>query len=237
MDKEKIEEKNITPEEVSNSTPPEENSSGPKTISAEEVKKQSVKAEKDKKTQKKERKELKKALRKKKKREKSDFINFLLIFAIFILLTIIITPPVLRKVMPKLSLEKPNDDKNIIVLACNAYNIEEQYEITSRSKYVDDVLLQNIITYKKINPEDLSSIPANKITKLSVPSLELSFFRAIRGIDISEKDTKIIVTIYDYVANKYSANKKLNNHFQPKEQQKAYYTGMGYICEEEVANE
>ena len=39
MDKEKLEENNITPEEISNSISLEENSGGPKTISAEEVKK------------------------------------------------------------------------------------------------------------------------------------------------------------------------------------------------------
>lgn len=237
MDNEKIEENNITTEEISNSPPLEENNNGPKTISAEEVKKHSVKAEKDKKTQKKEGKALKKALRKKKKKEKSDFINFLLIFAIFILLSIIITPPVLRKVMPKLSISKPTDDQNVTVLACTAYNIAEQYEITSRSKYVDNILMQNIITYKQIAPEKLATIPDNKITTISVPSQEISFFKTIRGIEISQNNTATIVKIYDYIANKYSANIKLNNQFQPKEQQKAYYTGMGYICEEEVANE
>lgn len=237
MDKEKIEEKNITPEEMSNSTSLEEKNNGPKTISAEEVKKQSVKAEKDKKTQRKERRELKKKLRKNKKKEKSDFINFLLIFAIFILLSIIITPPILRKLMPKLSITKPTDDQKMTVLVCTAYNIEEQYKITSRSKYIDDNLLQNIITYEKINPENIATIPDDKITTLSVPSYELSFFRTIRGIDISPKGATTIVTIYDYVANKYSANKQLKNHFQPKEQQKTYYTGMGYTCEEELASE
>lgn len=227
MDKDNVEEKKT---ETTSQTP--EKNTGPKTISAEDVKKESVKAEKDKKTQKKEKKELKKSLKKKKKKEKTDFVNILLIFAIFLFLIIIITPPVLRKLMPKLEEIKPGEKENAIILACTAYNKEEQYEITSRSKYVNEVLTQNIVTYKKVDPEKLTTIPANKITTISIPSSEIAFFKTIRGIDISEKSSMTVITLYDYIADKYSANRDLNKYFQSKEQQKSFYTSMGYTCEE-----
>lgn len=229
MDKDLTQDKkeDLTPE-----NPVAQSQKETKNISAEEVKKESVHEEKDKKEQKKEKKELKKSLKKPKKKQKADYVNFLLILAIFLLLTIIITPPILRVLMPKLEITKPIDKEKSIILACSAINIQEQYKITSRTKYVDNKPIQNIITYKKASNEELESASKNSsVTTTSVTS-EINLFQEIRGVAISSNQDSTIVTIYDYVAKKNTGNSNFMNYFQNIDSQKTFYTNMGYTCEE-----
>lgn len=201
-------------------------------ISAEDVKKESVKAEKDKTEQTKEGKALKKSIKKKKKRLKPNIINFLLILVIFLSLTFIITPPTLRKLMPKIDITKPSKLENTKILSCTAINIQEKYKIVSRTKYVSNETIQNIITYTKIEDNKLE-IETQKNTQTSIsPSEEINKFRRIRGVSIDNKNSSTIVTIYDYVAKKNTNNPSFIKYFQTKDKQQAFYTGMGYTCEE-----
>ena len=216
---------------------PQQQTTTPVTISAEAVKKESVKAEKSKKEQKKEAKELKKSIKKKKKRLKPNFINFLLILVIFLSLTFIITPPTLRKLMPKIDITKPSKLENTKILSCSAINIQEKYKIVSRTKYVSDETIQNIITYTKIEDSKLESEKQNNTLTNISPSEEVNKFSRIRGILIDNKNSSTIVTIYDYVAKKNTNNPSFIKYFQAKDKQQAFYTGMGYTCEELDANE
>lgn len=206
---------------------------GPKAISADEVKKESInRIEKDKKTIKKEKKEIKKSLKKPKKKQKSNFINFLLILAIFLLSTIIIAPPTLRKLMPKkVIVEKGENDQNII-LSCTALNINEQYKINSRTKYVNGITKQNIITYNKLTFEELAKEISHTPSTTVNPTIELEFFKKVNGINIKNNQSNTVVSIYDYTVKRNTSNFRFVAYFQELESQKTFYTSQGFSCTE-----
>ena len=220
-------------EAITNNEPLEnKTSAGPKTISADEVKKESINhQEKTKEEAKKEKKELKKSLKKKKKKEKADFVNFLLILAIAFLLIIIIAPPTLRKLMPEQQNKPIEIEDDSIILSCTGVNQQELYKINSRIKYVDGEILQNIITYTRIDTLDLEK-EINNYSLTTVSALyQIDFFREIKRINISTNGNKTVVSIYDYVAENNTSNFEFMNHFQEREAQQAFYESVGYKCE------
>ena len=214
-------------EPLENKTP-----AGPKTISADEVKKESINyQEKTKEEAKKEKKELKKSLKKKKKKEKADCVNFLLILAIAFLLVIIIAPPTLRKLMPEQQNKPIEIEDDSIILSCTGVNQQELYKINSRIKYADGEILQNIITYTRIDTLDLEK-EINNYSLTTVSALyQIDFFRKIKRINISTNGNKTVVSIYDYVAKNNTSNFEFMNHFQEREAQQAFYESVGYKCE------
>lgn len=197
----------------------------PKIITLDEIKKENVQNQV--KTESKSKEE-----KKPKSKQKVDYINSLLFLAICLLFLIIITPPILRKLMPKNIITQNNKNESIIILSCVGINTEEQYKINSRTKYINKSIKQNIITYTKIPDEELSDeIKTSPPVNVSANN-EIAFFKTIKGLSIDTKQNTIVVSIQDYIANKNTSNFKLMYYFQEQEKQKDFYTSQGYFCKE-----
>lgn len=79
----------------------------------------------------------------------------LVVLCMFLLLTIIVLPPTLRKLIPREEITNQKEEKNsIAVLKCSKTFLEEQYEETATVKYVNGKISTNRILYKKL--EELS---------------------------------------------------------------------------------
>ncbi|MDD5888337.1 MAG: hypothetical protein PUC82_02480 [bacterium] len=203
----------------------------PKTISADEIKKDVFQLDKKNKEQEKQKqKELKKSLKRKKEKQKTDYINILLVLAICFLLLIIILPPTLRKIMPKTTIVENEKNSSALILACTGINKKEYYKITSRTKYIDNKPTQNIITYNKIAPSSLEENNYISTTPTS-PTEEINYFKTIRNIIIDTNNATTIVSIYDYAVEKNTGNFRLMNYFQDIDNQKNFYENQGYTCE------
>lgn len=197
----------------------------PKIITLDEIKKENVQNQV--KTESKSKEE-----KRPKPKQKVDYINSLLFLAICLLFLIIITPPILRKLMPKNIITQNNKNESIIILSCIGINTEEQYKINSRTKYINKSIKQNIITYTKIPDEELSDeIKTSPPVNVSANN-EIAFFKTIKGLSIDTKQNTIVVSIQDYIANKNTSNFKLMYYFQEQEKQKDFYTSQGYFCKE-----
>lgn len=161
---------------------------------------------------------------------KIDYVDIALGIVICLLTLIIISPPLLRKFVPKASVVE--NEKKAIILSCSGINEEEKYKITSRTKYIDSTTVQNIISYSKLSDEELEK-EAVKLPKVNTkPSTEIAFFTSISGININYTNTTTTVTIHDYTAEKNTSNFTFMNYFQDFSAQKNFYTANGYTCEE-----
>ena len=147
------------------------------------------------------------------------------------LLVIIIAPPTLRKLMPEQQNKPIEIEDDSIILSCTGVNQQELYKINSRIKYADGEILQNIITYTRIDTLDLEK-EINNYSLTTVSALyQIDFFRKIKRINISTNGNKTVVSIYDYVAKNNTSNFEFMNHFQEREAQQAFYESVGYKCE------
>lgn len=205
----------------------------PKTISADEVRNESFQLyKKNQEEEKKRLKEFKKSLKKPKEKKKSDYVNSLLVLTICLLFIFIIAPPILRKLMPKQVISENEKNKNAIILACTGINQTEQYKITSRTKYIDGKIKQNIITYTKLTDTELLGT-ANSNPQISIsPSNEISFFQTVSGVNIDNNGKTITVLIHDYTAERNTSNFRFMNYFQELKSQKSFYESQGYKCQE-----
>lgn len=161
---------------------------------------------------------------------KIDYVDIALGIVICLLTLIIISPPLLRKFVPKASVVE--NEKKVLILSCSGINEEEKYKITSRTKYIDSTTVQNIISYSKLSDEELEK-EAVKLPKVNTkPSTEIAFFTSILGININYTNTTTTVIIHDYTAEKNTSNFTFMNYFQDFSAQKSFYTANGYTCEE-----
>ena len=161
---------------------------------------------------------------------KIDYVDIALGIVICLLTLIIISPPLLRKFVPKSSIVE--NEKKALILSCSGINEEEKYKITSRTKYIDSTTVQNIISYSKLSDEELEK-EAVKLPKVNTkPSTEIAFFTSISGISINYTNTTTTVIIHDYTAEKNTSNFTFMNYFQDFSAQKNFYTANGYTCEE-----
>lgn len=161
---------------------------------------------------------------------KIDYVDIVLGIVICLLTLIIISPPLLRKFVPKASVVE--NEKKALILSCSGINEEEKYKIISRTKYIDSTTVQNIISYSKLSDEELEK-EAVKLPKVNTkPSTEIAFFTSISGININYTNTTTTVIIHDYTAEKNTSNFTFMNYFQDFSAQKSFYTASGYTCEE-----
>ena len=161
---------------------------------------------------------------------KIDYVDIALGIVICLLTLIIISPPLLRKFVPKASVVE--NEKKALILSCSGINEEEKYKITSRTKYIDSTTVQNIISYSKLSDEELEK-EAVKLPKVNTkPSIEIAFFTSISGININYTNTTTTVIIHDYTAERNTSNFTFMNYFQDFSAQKSFYTANGYTCEE-----
>lgn len=163
---------------------------------------------------------------------KIDYVDIVLGIVICLLTLIIISPPLLRKFVPKATVVENKNEKKALILSCSGINEEEKYKITSRTKYIDSTTVQNIISYSKLSDEELEK-EAVKLPKVNTkPSTEIAFFTSISGININYTNTTTTVTIHDYTAEKNTSNFTFMNYFQDLSAQKNFYIANGYTCEE-----
>ena len=162
-----------------------------------------------------------------------DPVNILLLLAVFFLSIFIIVPPILRLTIPDVKLQedkKSTEEKDdITILSCSKTDPTTSLTITSRSKYVNDTIEQNIIIYEQVGIKDNNSevqpLP-EEATK------EITLLSEIDGISINKNTNKTIISISKYIVDNNNANTYLTNQFKEKPEQRKYYEEQGFTCNE-----
>lgn len=166
-------------------------------------------------------------------KKKKDPVNILLLLAIFLLSIFIVVPPLLRLTIPdvKLKEDKKNiqEEKNITILSCSKTDSTTALTITSRSKYVNDVIEQNIIIYEQTALKDGDTQPV----PLPEPvAREIDILSEVNGLNINKSSNKTIVSISKYIVDNNNSNTYLTSRFKEKVEQKKYYEDQGFACNE-----
>lgn len=163
------------------------------------------------------------------KKERSPILVF---SCMLILLLFIILPPVLRKYIP--NEENNNTNTSVIrdkltILNCNRTFADELYNVISKTKYVNNYIDNNTITYQKLTETptvENSNIPTNPITVAN----EAALFSSLTGVNIQVNEPYTIVTINKDLIDSNQGNQQIVNYFQDIDNQRNYYESMGYTC-------
>jgi len=164
--------------------------------------------------------------------EKKKKSPLLVILVIIILSLFIILPPVFRAYIPK---ESPKSEgktqSNIKILSCEKTSASEDYKIISRTRYKDNIPVQNVITYQKMSMQDVDSSSEENLNIVDSTQIEeLEIFKSIADIQITENEEKTIVVINSDLLEANRSNTQLSNYLQREGAQKRFYTNEGYIC-------
>lgn len=151
---------------------------------------------------------------------------------IFILSLLIILPPLFRVLFPKVEEIKTKNNDNITLLTCTRDYTAEQTTATVEVRYINSKVNQTKITYSPMIVKEYSV--TNTTENDILPSMELSYFQSIQGINITQSDTKTIVTINQDTIDNNPDNQELKeNYFNDKLiNQKIYFTNRYYECSE-----
>lgn len=151
---------------------------------------------------------------------------------IFILLLLIILPPLFRVLFPKVEEIKTKNNNNIKLLTCTRNYAQEQTTATVEVRYINSKVNQTKITYSSMPATEYSVI--NTAENDILPSMELSYFQSIQGINISQSDDKTVIIINQDTINSNPDNQELKeNYFNDKLiNQKIYFTNRYYECDE-----
>lgn len=160
------------------------------------------------------------------KKEKSPV---LVVFCILILLMFIILPPVFRNYIPK---EEKRDNivkDKISILNCNRVFNDELYNVSSKTKYLNNSIVQNIITYQKLT-QITNDTNQNTAAKPITVAEEFGMLSKLNGVNIQTSDPNTIVIIDRNLIENNNTDQNLKNYFQDITNQKEYYEAMGYTC-------
>lgn len=161
-----------------------------------------------------------------KKKEKSIL---LVLFTIFILLLFIILPPLFRNLFPKEVVEDTTNVNKIEILTCTITNNNEKYSVTSRIKYINNIIQNNTITYKPIS--DNNSI--NNTTGSNYISVtdQFNYFNTLQDVVITNNDDgSIIIKLDKSLLTSNQNNETLNNYLSKIDIEEEFFTSQGYTC-------
>ena len=168
------------------------------------------------------------------KKEKSPV---LVILTIFFLSLFVILPPIFRKALPKQEqLEKQTDNK-LVILVCSNVFAEESYRVVSKTKYLNNNTISNVITYSKLVNEQNVPTDTNVETsntqeseKQNTVLNELKYFKSIPNLDIVDSNTNIIITINAKSIDNNPNEEQLKKYFNSITIQQKFYKDLGYKC-------
>lgn len=156
------------------------------------------------------------------KKEKSPILVF---SCILFLLLLIILPPIFRTYIPKKKIEDSNQIK-LEVLKCYKYFKQELYKVSTSTKYKNNEIDTNTITYEK-----LEQIPVDVADNTSITvNQEYTMLSSLQNVNITTNDNITIVKIDKNLINSNPANPNLLSYFQTLDNQQFYYESMGYTC-------
>ncbi len=168
------------------------------------------------------------------KKEKSPLV---VVITIFFLSLFIILPPTFRAIIPDETAElKKSSTKTsappLSIVTCNKTFGTEMYQVVSRTKYVNGKPNTNTIRYQKLTTlpkgEDTEAIPDGSAPTVSD---ELTYFKSIPNLNITDNGNLVIVTIDATIVNNNPTETTLKQYFNnTSTKQKNYYENMGYKC-------
>ncbi len=151
----------------------------------------------------------------------------LVICCIIFLLSFIVLPPFFRSYIPKeKTIVGTSEQPKLKILQCSKYFKEELYKVSSNTKYINDAISVNTITYEKLDQVPEDSVPNSSITV----SEELNLFKALNNVDIEVNDTTTVVTVNQDLVDNNPDHIDLLNYYQSLDDQKNYYETIGYKC-------
>lgn len=168
------------------------------------------------------------------KKEKSPV---LVVLTMFLLSLFIILPPVFRKTIPKQT-ESSEEMPQLVIIKCNKIYEKDLYQVSSRTKFTNGKIVNNIITFEKLDslPEYYQSNDTNNTTtdtNVQTTSLtdEISYFKSIPNLNLVSNDKTITVTIDSTTMEQNPSEEKLKQCFNNSiTLQKKYYQGLGFTC-------
>ncbi len=158
----------------------------------------------------------------------------LVLFTIWLLLLVIVLPPIFRATIPRNDLNKdtPEVKKVLTLLNCERQVPNSYYTISSRLKYINGVAERNIIVYTKgqtLN-EAATTGNASVAATTKTPKEEITFFKSIADLPVTEADTKTTIQITKELLKDDSMQEALKDYLQKMSDQQKFYQNQGYRC-------
>ena len=160
-----------------------------------------------------------------------DKKSMFVIIGMFFLLLIIIIPPVFRVMFPRVVEDNSSNEKKEReeLLVCQKTFTNSNYYTVSRVKYINDIPVENKITYSLLNDNNIVLGDVNNMSAIK-PEDESSFFRGLNNVDIISNGTDVSVSINQSLIDSNPNNLELINYLQDITNQKEFYTNAGYSC-------
>ena len=186
-------------------------------------------------------------------KKKTEYSNMVVMMAIFLLALPIALPPFFRAMFPKEEVEVVKE-KQVLLMCRKDVSTTEGYNVSSSTIYKNDVPEKNTISFLIVTPnsgDDSAEVQENMIVEPNVVQQnveegtttgentstgqrtvneEISFFRGLEGVNFSENETSIVVTINGDSLSLNSDNLELSSYLSSLNSQKEFYTNMGYSC-------
>lgn len=166
-----------------------------------------------------------------KKKEKSPI---LVIATIIFLLLFIVLPPLFRVLFPKETVKAEEDvvpNVTNYILTCEKMLSDENTKVINEIVYKDGAAITNTITYMNYTSdiEQNASLDENVDTEKTI-SEELTYFKTIPGIQVTEDVDKTVVVIPKMVVTNNPENLDLANYLLDVTKQTSYLEGQGFTC-------
>ena len=187
-------------------------------------------------------------------KKKTEYSNMVVMMVIFLLALPIALPPFFRVMFPKEEVETVKEKQVLLVCRKDVSNTEG-YNVSSSTLYKNDVPQKNTINFLIVTPEsgdasaevqenmivepnivvqqnveEGSTTEENTGTSQRTVNEEIAFFRGLEGVNFSENETSIVVTINGDSLSLNSDNLELSSYLTSLNSQKEFYTNMGYNC-------
>lgn len=161
-------------------------------------------------------------------------IHPLIVISIIIVLSLfIILPPTLRAFYPKVEKTKSAVNDKVTLLICTKSSEIEQLTVKSQTRYINNKITENRITFSKIAASRETPTTEMMLTE-QTPTIttELEFLKQIPNIKIAEQEEATTITITEDTLKQNPNISELTNYFNKNiNTQKISYVQKSYSCE------
>lgn len=157
------------------------------------------------------------------------------ILTMFFLSLFIILPPTFRSLIPKDETPITPDVPKLAIVRCSKIYSTELYQVISKTKFVDGLPVNNIITYEKLEklPEDYTEPvqTADSTTPATTAAEELTYYKGIPNLSLTEEGAITTIVIDKKIINANPTEQYLKERLNiSSSKQKIFYSDLGYHC-------
>lgn len=162
-------------------------------------------------------------------KEKEPRSPLVVVAAMLFLALFIVLPPLFRAYVPK----EEEVVETIIkkhVLSCEGVYVNEKLKVIVKISYEDDVAVNNKITYMAYTPTEEDIKNDGEIKPDKTAKEEITYFKTISDIQITEGSTQTMVVITDDVVENNPEQVELVNYLPVTDVAISNYEAQGFTC-------